>query len=367
MKSRFFISVSVVTSLFLMAAFFSACDKKNESTVTASAEEEKTLDAMKQFKKIGNESSTISALELVDESSNSLPQVVATVNNVEITNKGIKTALQRFKVQVSHQKQTINKDIINKVINQFLEAEIQRELLFQQGKDLKIEVSNEDVTKMIDMVKSRFNSEEEFLNEFSKRGLTLEMLKEQFSHNIIVSKLIQKEIHDKIEISNQQAIDFYKKNEKGFINPESVHAAHILIKVDSKMSDEDKKTAKNKINDILKKAKGKEDFAKLAEKYSEGPSASRGGDLNYVTRGEMVKEFEDAVFKLNEGEISGVVETQFGYHIIKAYKKKEAGGLVPFDEVKKNILNFLKRSEAEEKTKTYIENLEKKADIKKFI
>ena len=122
-----------------------------------------------------------------------------------------------------------------------------------------------------------------------------------------------------------------------------------------------------KIDDILIKAQEGEDFAELAKQYSEGPSASRGGDLNNVTRNQMVKEFEDAVFKLNEGEISDVVETQFGFHIIKAYEKKEAGGLVQFDQVKENISNFLKRSEAEQRTKPYIEDIVGKADIKRFI
>jgi len=137
--------------------------------------------------------------------------------------------------------------------------------------------------------------------------------------------------------------------------------------VDNKFSDKDKEIARKKINDILIKAQEGEDFSELAKQYSEGPSASRGGDLKNVTRNQMVKEFEDAVFKLNEGEISDVVETQFGFHIIKAYEKKEAGGLVPFDQVKENISNFLKRSEAEQSTKTYIEDIVGKADIKRFI
>ncbi|MEE9165257.1 MAG: peptidylprolyl isomerase [Nitrospinota bacterium] len=367
MKLKFVISILAAISIFLAGIFFSACNKKNESPSKASAETGKTFEAIEKFEKIGEASSPENTLKLIDEASNSLPEVVASVNDVKITSRPIKASLQRLKVQASHQNQVINKQQIKQMVNQILETEIQREVMFQHGKKLKIEVLDKDVSQIIDLMKSRFNNEEEFLKEFSKRGMNFEMLKKQISRNIVVTRVIQKKIHDKIEISDQQTMDFYKKNEKSFKNPESVHAAHILIKVDNKFSDKDKKIARKKIEDILKKAREGEDFAVLAKQYSEGPSASRGGDLSNITRNQMVKEFEYAVFKLKEGEISDVVETQFGFHIIKAYEKKEAGGLLPFDQVKENISNFLKRAEAEQRAKTYIEDLERKADIKRFI
>ena len=366
MRSKFVISILVVISIFL-AVFFSACNKKSETKANASAEMGKALNAIEKFEKMGDESSPKNIAESIDEASNSLPEIVASVNDVKLTSRSIKTALQRVKMQASHQNQVINKEQIKQMINKVLDTEIQREILFQRGKEFKIEASDEDVSKVIDSMENRHNSKEGFLKEFSKRGITIEMFKKQIRRNIIVSRLIEKEIHDKIEISNQQIMDFYKNNEGSFIAPESVHAAHILIKVDHKMSGDDKKTAKKKIEDILKKAREGEDFTELAKQHSEGPSASRGGDLSSITRGQMVKEFEDAAFKLNEGEISDIVGTQFGYHIIKAYKKKEAGGLIPLDQVKENISNFLKRSEAEQKTKTYIEDLEKNDDIQRFL
>jgi len=361
------VSILAAISIFLAGIFFSACNKKSDSPSKTSAETGKTFEAIEKFEKIGDASSPESTLKLIDEALNSLPEVVASVNDVKITSRPIKATLQRLKVQASHQNQGINKQQIKQMVNQVLEAEIQREVMFQHGKKLKIEVLDKDVSDILDLMKSRFNNEEEFLKEFSKSGLNLEMLKKQISQNIVVTRVIQKEIQDKIEISDQQTLDFYKKNENSFKNPESVHAAHILIKVDNKFSDKDKEIARKKIDDILIKAQEGEDFAELAKQYSEGPSASRGGDLNNVTRNQMVKEFEDAVFKLNEGEISDVVETQFGFHIIKAYEKKEAGGLVQFDQVKENISNFLKRSEAEQRTKPYIEDIVGKADIKRFI
>ena len=343
--------------------FFSACEKSDKSV-----EKPKVAEAMKEFEAAtGNESGKIDVVKLIDEILNSLPEVVASVKDVEIKSTNIKSALQRFKMQAAHQQKPINKEHVKRVLNQALDMEIQREIMFQKAKELKIEAKDEDIEKIVNQLKSRHQSEEDFINEFSKRGLTIEMLKKEISRNVMVSKLIQNEIYDKVKINDQQALDFYKKNENAFKNPESVHAAHILIRAKQGMSDEEKKAAKEKIEDILKKTKSGEDFAELAKQYSEGPSASRGGDLNYIEKGQMVKEFEEVAFKLSAGEISGIVETQFGYHIIKVYDKKESGGMRPFDEVKKDIINSLIQSKARLKAKDYIEGLQKKADVKRFI
>lgn len=364
------VTFAVITAFcisIVVAGFLTACDKKSESIENASTATVKSQKTIEKPKDIGNQAGLLKVSELVDEFSNSLPEVVASVNGVEITSKPIKKALNRYKGLLKHQNKAIDKGSLEKDANLFLDVEIMREATFQHGKKLNIEVLDEEVDKMLEVFKKRHGSEEDFLKSFSQRGLTLEIFKKEIRRTILVSKLLQKEVRDKVEISDQQALEFYENNEGHFKNPEKIRAAHILIKVNSDMKDDEKKLAKNKINDVVKRARAGKDFAELAKKYSEGPSASRGGDLNYVVRGQMVKKFEDVLFKLKVGEVSDVVETQFGYHTIKALDKKESGGKRPFNEVKKMIFEFLKKSEVEKNTKTYIKGILKKADIKRFI
>lgn len=360
-------SILILTIFILIATFGTACDKKSESLENDPIEKAKSLETIENFKAIGNQKEPKKVSDIVDEVINSLPEIVASVNDVKITSRPIKQALKRYKNLLTHQKKVIDKNEIKKVLNSFLDVEIQREVAFQHGKTLNIKVPNDEIEKVLEQFKNRHGSKEKFLKEFSNLGTTVEMFKKEIYRNVLVSKLIEQEVYDKIKISKQQALDFYDKNENYFKNPEMVHAAHILTKVSPEMKDEDKKAAKKKIEDALKKARAGEDFAELAKKYSEGPSAPRGGDLKYIVRGQMVQKFEDALFKLKVGEISSIVETQFGYHIIKAIDKKEAKGKRPFDEVKAMIFDFLKKSEAEKKTKAYLNNILKKANIKRNI
>jgi peptidyl-prolyl cis-trans isomerase C len=112
------------------------------------------------------------------------------------------------------------------------------------------------------------------------------------------------------------------------------------------------------------KAKAGEDFAKLAESNSDCPSAKQGGDLDYFGKGQMVKPFEDAAFALKPGEMSGVVETQFGYHIIKVTDRKDAAK-TPFEEVKGRITDFLKNNKVKEALEAKVAELKKVAKVDK--
>jgi peptidyl-prolyl cis-trans isomerase C len=120
-----------------------------------------------------------------------------------------------------------------------------------------------------------------------------------------------------------------------------VRASHILLGVDASASADEKQKAKTKAEDILKKVKAGEDFAKLAKDNSTCPSSAQGGDLGFFGKGQMVPAFEQAAFSLKTGDVSEVVETQFGYHIIKLTEKKEAE-TVKLDEVKDRISDYLK-------------------------
>jgi len=143
-------------------------------------------------------------------------------------------------------------------------------------------------------------------------------------------------------------------------------ASHILIKVDSKADASKKAEARKKIEKIQKKVKKGEDFAALAKEFSEGPSGAKGGDLGYFKRGQMVKPFEDVAFALKPVEVSDIVETRFGYHLIKVIDKKPEK-VIAFAEVKDKLQQYIKRQKIQGQVNQYIEELKGKAKIDRFL
>jgi len=155
-----------------------------------------------------------------------------------------------------------------------------------------------------------------------------------------------KDFRDKVEDISQEEIKiYYEMNIEDFVDQEQVKARHILIGVSPDADPGKIEQARKKAEEILAKAKQGEDFASLAEKHSEGPSAKKGGDLGYFPRGRMVREFEDAAFSLGAGEISSLVRTRFGFHIIKVedVRKERTRGL---DEVRASIESTLRDQKA---------------------
>ncbi len=190
-------------------------------------------------------------------------------------------------------------------------------------------------------------------------------LKEFTRKDIVITTLIEKDIVAKINISDADAKKFYDENSEKFKQDESVKASHILIGVDAAASAEDKKKAKEKADGILKKIKAGDDFAALAKSDSTCPSSKQGGDLGLFSKGQMVAPFEKAAFALKPGEVSDVVETQFGYHIIKLTEKKEAG-TTKFDDVKTKIVDYLKNQKIQKGIGDYLAELKSKAKIEKL-
>ncbi len=186
---------------------------------------------------------------------------------------------------------------------------------------------------------------------------------QELTNAVLARKYIEKNLQNKVTVSDAEVQKYYKEHKGQFKREESVKARHILIRVpqgaDKKQWDE----AKKKIEGIIARLKKGEDFAKLAKEYSEDPgSKNRGGDLGYFTKGRMVPEFEKAAFALKKGEISGPVKTAFGYHVIKVEDRKPAGEK-SFDEVKENIRELLKQQKEAELQKKVLDKLSKKYKV----
>ena len=287
--------------------------------------------------------------------------VVVTVNGVAITRAELDRSTQAFLAQNRMPAPTDpeqKKKIEEAALNQMVAAE----LLYQAAKKLDFPDLDKKVETKFDEGKSRFPTKEDFEKALKDNGITAQELKDLLRRDVVISNYIEKQVSSKITITTEQAKKFYDENLDKFKKPESVHASHILVGVDPKATAEEKQKAKQKADDLLKQIKGGADFAELAKKESTCPSAKNGGDLGDFGRGQMVKPFEDAAFGLKQGEVSGVVETQFGYHIIKSTGKTE-GGTVPFDQVKGKIEEYLKGTEVQKQVMATVEELKKSAKI----
>ena len=197
-------------------------------------------------------------------------------------------------------------------------------------------------------------------------GLTEADIKSEIEHNMAIRGLIDSQVVDKIEISESETKAYYDNNPSFFKKPEQVKASHILIKVAPEATDMQKAQKRIEIAKIQQKVQEGQDFATLAKEYSEGPSKENGGDLGYFPRGQMVKPFDDAVFALKPDQVSDIVETRFGYHIIKVFDIKPET-IMAYADVKDRLAQHLKSQRVDQEARTYIEKLKSEAKIEKFI
>jgi peptidyl-prolyl cis-trans isomerase C len=243
---------------------------------------------------------------------------------------------------------------------QVVESMVMEQLLDEQIKKANINVTDNDVNdKLNEIVASQPGMTMETLKErIAAQGQSLEQVKEQIKKTMSYEKLI-----GNVEVNDAEAKAFYDENKEDFNKPEQVKASHILVKVDPTATPEQKAAAKTKIEGLLKQAKTGGDFAALAKENSDDPGSKvKGGDLGFFDRNTMVKEFADAAFALKVGNISGVVETQYGYHIIKVTDHQQ-GGLMPFEKAKADIVKSLENKKKGELFKQLIEKIKAQAKI----
>ena len=296
--------------------------------------------------------------------------VVATVNGNDITVKQFQSTLALYKQSLeSMYGSTIWDTEVEEGVKYkdkfkdiMLDQMIDIEAVCEQARKEKLVPTKEEVDKAFDDLKKNIDADKEYKNELKEMGIDDTYLRNQQEQDLIIQKY--KENFDKnVKITDEEMKKYYDEHKKDYYKDE-VKASHILIStVDDNgkpLSEAKKKEAKKKAEEVLKKAKAGEDFAKLAEEYSDDPgSASKGGDLGYFGKGEMVKPFEEAAFSLKPGQISGIVESDYGYHIIKVFDKIDEQQ--PLSEVKDSIKTTL----LNEKYAQTVENLKKSAKIEK--
>ncbi|MDP2980824.1 MAG: peptidylprolyl isomerase, partial [Candidatus Omnitrophota bacterium] len=253
------------------------------------------------------------------------------------------------------EKGQLKKDILNELVS--------AELLYQASQKAGLGDLSKDVNIQIENIKKGFGSEQEFQKVLKERGIELKDLKEDVKKGVYINAYLEKNIFSKLSpVTEDEKKKEYDGNKDKLNVPDEVKASHILIKVSEKATPEEKKASEDKINALRAKLMSGEDFAKLAKENSEDGSAANGGDLGYFKKGDMVKPFEDAAFGMDKDQMSPVVETQFGYHIIKVTDKKAAHTLT-YEEVSKDIEKFLISKNKRDQINKTVEGLKKTAKI----
>jgi len=253
------------------------------------------------------------------------------------------------------EKDKLKKDILNELIS--------AELLYQASRKAGLGDMSKEVDSQLENIKKGFGSNQEFQKVLKERGIEIKDLKEDIKKGIYINAYLEKDAFSKLgPVTEDEKKQEYEGNKDKLNVPDEVKASHVLIKVGDKAAAEEKQKAKEKIEALRARAMSGEDFAKLAKENSEDASAPNGGDLGYFKKGDMVKPFEDAAFGLEKDQISPVVETQFGYHVIKVTDKKAAHTLT-YEEVSKDIEKFLLNKHKRDEINKTTESLRKNAKI----
>jgi parvulin-like peptidyl-prolyl isomerase len=226
-----------------------------------------------------------------------------------------------------------------------------------------ISVPQADVDAQIAKIKAQFPSDEDFSKQLAQVGQTPEQLGETIKKMLQQQRWLESQLSGKTEVSDEEAKKFYEENKTEFEQPETVKASHILFRVNKDDSEEVVSQKLKAAQGAEARAKKGEDFSALAKELSEEPGAKEsGGDLGFFPKDRMVPEFAEVAFSEKVGEISDPVRTQFGWHVIKVTEKKPAGTL-PYDEVKTQLITYLKAKKQEEAAQQVLKSLRDSAKI----
>lgn len=304
-------------------------------------------------------------------------KIAVTIDGVDILaseiEKLVKPQLEMLAKKSSQLPPEVTDQYARQLREQFLEQTIRRYLLDKKVKEANIAITDEEVMAMINEIATSQReplSLEEFKKKMAEYGQSFDEVKEEVREGLARNKFMQPYWEGKTNVTEEEAQKYYNENPKFFKRPELARVSHILIKpefIDPNSDpnadpNEAKAIASKKAEDLLKQIKEGADFAELAKIHSMCPMAPQGGDLGFFPRGEMDPAFENVAFELGIGQISEVVETEYGYHIIKVTGHKDAS-TTSFDQAKENIVQQLTEKKKSDIAEEYIESLKAQANI----
>ena len=262
-------------------------------------------------------------------------------------------------------KGSVSDGVKNQIRRTALDRLIEKKLTEQKIRELNIRVPDEEIRQAIDDVRkqNKIPNQEAFLAALSSQGLTFEQYRAQLQEQIEKLRLISMEVRAKVLVGESEMRSYYAANIAKYSEDESYRARHIFFKSGAASSPSERATTRTTALAVLADAKGGKDFIELAKAFSEDPAARKdGGDLGSFKKGDMQPELEKTILSLKPGEVSDLVSTTIGLHIIKL-EAIQPGVVKPFESVKGEIEEILYRKKSEERFNQWAKELRSKATI----
>ena len=289
-----------------------------------------------------------------------LPAIVARVNTHTITRDELERAVRSAEIQAG---QALPPQFRDQVYRSVLDRLVSFHLPLQESETLSISADDAAVDARIESIRASFPSDDAFETQLSSWETTLDALREETRRDLVVERVLESAVLPDVDVDVETARAFYELHSAQFSEGGGVRARHILIGLSPDANDQEKAEARDRAERLRRDAANGTDFAELARTHSEDPgSAANGGDLGVVVRGQTVPTFEAALFALEPGELSEVIETPFGVHVIQMVER-EAERTTPFAEASVQIREFLIEQKQQARTAAFIEELKTKGDI----
>jgi peptidyl-prolyl cis-trans isomerase C len=299
------------------------------------------------------------------KSATTSPGKVASINGTVISQEQLDRALAYQQEMAALQGVTITDDQMPQLKYEVLQNLISTELLYQESQKSGMKVEEKDISETYEAQKQKaqFKTDAEFEAALKQSNKTMASFRAEIKQGLAIDRFVKSKFTDKTTVSDSEAKKYYDDNPGYFQQPAQVRISHIMIRADSKADQSIKDEAKKKIEQVLNRLKAGEDFAALAKEVSEDAnSKNNGGDLDYISKGQAPQSFEDAAFALKKGEISNIVTTDSGYHIIKVTDKQDAKK-ISYEESKNDIITSLKSSKVNSAVNKYIIVLKNKSTV----
>lgn len=297
-----------------------------------------------------------------------IPEVVAKVNGKEINKQELLEGAQQAQMQMAQMGQRPPGAPNAVFYRQVLDTLVGQTLLLQEAKAQGFTATDAEVEKELSGLRGQFPTPEAFQQALAQQKVTEAELKERTRNKVAFQKFITTQVLSDVPVTEQAARAFYNQNQKMVTQPERLHLRHILIKADANTPEPEKQKAREKAEALLERIEDGEDFAQLARENSDDQgSKPKGGDIDWWVRGQSVPSFEQAAFALQEvNDLSPVVQTQFGYHIIQLLER-QAPTVAPFEQVKDKISAFLKQKQARDQIDSRVKALKAKGKVEVFL